>query len=136
MEKKMHLSNQGMHKHCQILLRVHCGEPRLVYNVVLKMVDGLGNVGHFVVMDNFFSSIWLFMDLLAMGIYASGTIRPNRVGLPSDLKDMKSFKMCPKAIHYGECMIPAKWRVLCGKIRSPCFIFLRMFCLFKLLTNF
>ena len=41
----------------RIITPMHCGEPRLAHNVVLKMVEGLGNVRHLVVMDNFFSSI-------------------------------------------------------------------------------
>ena len=40
----------------------------------------------------FFSSIGLFMELLSLGIYAIGTVRPNRVALPMDLKDTKNFK--------------------------------------------
>ena len=79
-----------------IIVPVHRGEPKLAHNVVLKMVEGLGNVGHLMVMDNFFSSIGLFMDLLSIGIYASGTVRPNWVGLPLDLNDMKSFKNVPQ----------------------------------------
>ena len=68
------------------------GEPKLAHNVVLRMIDGLSNFGHHVVMDNFFSSTRLFMDLLSMGIYATGTVRPNRLGLPADLRDTKQFK--------------------------------------------
>ena len=75
-----------------IIVLVCRDEPRLAHNVVLKMVEGLANVGHIVVMDNFFSSIGLFMDLLSMGIYATWTIRLNQVGLPSKLSDVKSFK--------------------------------------------
>ena len=71
---------------------VRQGEPKLAHNVVMKMVDGLANFGHHVVMDNFFSSIGLFMELLSLGIYATSTVRPNRVGLPMDLKDTKRFK--------------------------------------------
>ena len=36
------------------------------------------------------------MDLLAMGIYGTGTVRPNPVRLPLDLKNMKSFKNVPQ----------------------------------------
>ena len=43
---------------------VHCGEPRLAHNVVLRMVEGLLDVGHVLVMYNFFSSIGLFKELL------------------------------------------------------------------------
>jgi len=47
--------------------------------------------GHVIAMDNFFSSIPLFKDLLEKGIYATGTVRANRIGLPSVLKNTKEF---------------------------------------------
>ena len=56
------------------------------------MVEGLANVGHVLEMNNFFSSIGLFIVLLSLDIYATGMIEMNRVGLPMDLKDTKSFK--------------------------------------------
>ena len=37
-------------------------------------------------MDNFFSSPELFDDLEKKQIYCSGTVRPNRKGMPQDLK--------------------------------------------------
>jgi hypothetical protein len=49
-----------------------------------------------VVLDNYFSSIGLFIELLANGTYATGTMRSNRVGLPLVLKDTKSFKRVPQ----------------------------------------
>ena len=76
--------------------RVRYGEPSLAYNVVLKMVEVLSNVGHVVVMDNFFSSIELFKELLSKGIYATGIVRPNQVGLPSELANTKLYKNHPQ----------------------------------------
>jgi hypothetical protein len=67
------------------------GEPRLAHNVVLNMVDGLDGKGHVVVMDNSFSSVGFFTELASWGIYATGTMRSNRVGLPEKFKDTKSF---------------------------------------------
>jgi hypothetical protein len=43
-------------------------------------------------MDNYFSSIGLFKDLALQWTYATGTIRSNRVGLPSNLKNLKLWK--------------------------------------------
>ena len=59
------------------------------------MVEGLLQVGHIVVMNNFFSSIGLFKEFLYKGIYAMGIVRLNWVGLPSKLANMKSFKNHP-----------------------------------------
>jgi hypothetical protein len=67
------------------------GEPRLAHNVVLNMVEGLDGKGHVVVMDNYFSSVGLFSEMASRGIYATGTMRSNRIGLPKNLKDTKSF---------------------------------------------
>jgi hypothetical protein len=72
------------------------GESKLAHNVVLRMLEGLWNRGHLVVMDNFFSSIGLFKELLSKGTYACGTMRSNRVGLPTDLKNTNSFKNSPQ----------------------------------------
>ena len=48
------------------------GEYIFVHKVVLKMVEEHANVEHVVVMENLFLSMVLFVDLLSMGIYASG----------------------------------------------------------------
>ena len=37
------------------------------------------------VMDNFFSSVPLFMELLGKDTFATGTVRANRIGLPTAL---------------------------------------------------
>jgi hypothetical protein len=55
------------------------------------MVEGLDGKGHVVVMDNYFSSVGLFTEMAERGIYATGTMRSNRVGIPEEFKDTKSF---------------------------------------------
>jgi hypothetical protein len=67
------------------------GEPKLAHNVVLNMVDDLDGKGHVVLMDNYFSSIGLFTEMASRGIYATGTMRSNRIGIPENFKDTKSF---------------------------------------------
>jgi len=42
--------------------------------------------GHKLFMDNFFSSSELFDDLVKKQIYCCGTVRPNRRGMPQDLR--------------------------------------------------
>ena len=54
-------------------------------NVVHGLLEGLENRGHIVVMDNFISSMPLFMELLGKDTYATGTVRANRIGLPTAL---------------------------------------------------
>jgi hypothetical protein len=65
------------------------GEATLAHAIVTKLLQGLDNKGHCVVMDIYFSSIDLFKDLALQGTYATGTIMSNRVGLPSTLKNLK-----------------------------------------------
>jgi hypothetical protein len=55
-------------------------------------LDGLDNLGHVVVMDNFFTSVELFHDLERRGIYATGTIRSNHIGLLHIFKNTVAFK--------------------------------------------
>jgi hypothetical protein len=54
-------------QHLQPLVppRARRGESRLTHEVVLKLVSGIEGKGHLVVMDNYFSSIGLFQDLLS-----------------------------------------------------------------------
>jgi hypothetical protein len=66
-------------------------EAPLAEGVVLKMVDGMENKGHVVVMDNYFTSVGLLKKLLERGIYGTGMVRNNHVGLPSKLSNTKEF---------------------------------------------
>jgi hypothetical protein len=46
-------------------------------------------------MDNFFTSVGLFEELASMQIYATGTVRSNRIGLPLALKNRGAFRNAP-----------------------------------------
>jgi hypothetical protein len=72
------------------------GEPRQAHEVVLRLVEGLENRNHVMVCNNFFSSVGLFMELKNVGIYATGTMRSNRVGLPLELKNTRAFSRVPQ----------------------------------------
>jgi hypothetical protein len=67
------------------------GEASVAHNVVLKMVEGLDGKGHVVVTDNYFSSVGLFTDLATREIYATGTMRSNRIGLPLVFKNLRTW---------------------------------------------
>jgi hypothetical protein len=45
-----------------------------------------------IVMDNYFTSVGLFCDLERWGIYATGTMRSNRIGLHPEMRKIKEFK--------------------------------------------
>jgi hypothetical protein len=65
------------------------GEGNMARNVVLGLMEGLKGNSHVLVTDNYFSSIGLFIELANRRIYATGTMRSNCVGLPSDLKNVR-----------------------------------------------
>ena len=71
-------------------------QSNLAHNVVMRLLKGLWEVGHFVTMDNFFSSVALFKDLLGCGVYACSTIRTNCIGIPSILRNTRAFKNLPQ----------------------------------------
>jgi hypothetical protein len=94
------------------------GEAGAAYIVVMKLLEGLEGKGHCVIMDNYFCSIPLFRDLVDKGIYAIGMVRSNRIGLPSNLKDTKSWKRIAQghiewAMHDSRSMSSVMWKDKC-----------------------
>lgn len=73
-------------------------EKNLGSRVVKDLTAALAGKHHHVYFDNFFNSIDLLKDLKAQKIYACGTIRKNRKGLPTGLMDDK--KMTKGAIDW------------------------------------
>jgi len=53
---------------------------------VTELMRKIEGRGHKLYMDNFFSSPELFDDLVKKQIYCCGTVRPNRIGMPQDLR--------------------------------------------------
>jgi hypothetical protein len=95
------------------------------YGVVMKLLSGLEERGHCVVMDNFFCSIPLFEDLVKKGIYAIGTVRSNRIGLPSHLKNTKAWKRCDQghiewAMHDSRGLSCMMWKDKCPVLLYSC----------------
>ena len=67
------------------------GEGNMAKNVVLDLMVGLEGKGHVVVCDNYFLSIGLFMELYSCNIYCTGTMHSNRVGLSSNLSNLRAW---------------------------------------------
>ena len=67
--------------------------------VVKRMLEPVYDRNHYVYVDNFFSSIALAKALRDRKRYTTGTIRTNRSGWPSSLKDIKGMA---KAMQRGE----------------------------------
>jgi hypothetical protein len=84
----------------------------------MKLLHGLEDNGHCVVMDNYFCSIPLFEELVRKGIYAIGTVRSNCIGLPQNLKNNKLWKRCEQghiewAMHENRSISCMMWKDKC-----------------------
>ena len=70
-------------------------EVGLGESVVLQLCNNITGKHFHIYCDNYFTSVPLFKKLLEKGLYACGTIRPNRKCWPKDLCK-KAFKKKPK----------------------------------------
>jgi hypothetical protein len=70
---------------------IHVGEGNMASNIFLDLMDSLKRKGRVLVTDNYFFSIGLFTEFANHEIYEMGTMRSNRVGLPSDLKNLHAW---------------------------------------------
>jgi hypothetical protein len=66
-------------------------------------------------MDNYFTSIELFQKLHVRGIYATGTVRANRIGLPEILADISTLNRSQQGslewhIHDSRTIASVAWR--------------------------
>jgi hypothetical protein len=87
----------------------------LAQGVVLNLMDGLENEGRMVVMDNYFTSIELFQKLHVRGIYATGTVRSNQIGLPKILADISTLNSSQQGslewrMHDSQTIAGVAWR--------------------------
>jgi hypothetical protein len=82
----------GKNFEVEVRVEVPSTQGAAAYAVVMKLLQGLEEKGHCVVMDNFFYSNPLFQDLASKGIYATWTVRANRIGLPSHLKNTRTWR--------------------------------------------
>ncbi len=64
-------------------------EHGLGASVVKQLTEDFHNSWRYVFFDNFFTSKYLLLDLLQVGIYGCGTARSNRKGFPEQLKKPK-----------------------------------------------
>jgi hypothetical protein len=108
----------GKNLEAEIRMEGTCADGGSAYGVVMNLLSGLEERGHCVVMDNYFCSIPLFEDLVKKGIYAIGTVRSNRIGLPSHLKNTRTWKKCDQghiewAMHDSRDLNYVMWKDKC-----------------------
>ena len=106
----------------------------MAHEVVTKLSLGLENLEHCITMDNFFTSIPLFIELALRGICGTRTKRTNRIGPPSHLKNTRAFKKVPQGymewvMHESRGVSCVMWKDKCPvlllsthatPIRAPC----------------
>lgn len=90
-------------------------EHGLCTQSVITLMEGLEGKGHILYTDNYYSSPTLFKYLYERGIYACGTFRPNRKGVPSGLKVKNLPKMTPVEKGYNKVyskdeMVACVWK--------------------------
>lgn len=72
------------------------GGAKSGYKVVILLMAGLHGRGHIVVIDNYFTTVKLTIDLVAFGTYAMGSVQWNRVRLPKALSSKQRFAEQPQ----------------------------------------
>lgn len=72
--------------------KVDTSEKHLGTRVVKDLTKDIAGENHKVYFDNYFTSMQLMNDLKKSKIYACGTVRKDRKGLPIDFKNDKSMK--------------------------------------------
>jgi hypothetical protein len=108
----------GKNLEAEVRVEAPSGQGGAAYGVVMNLLRGLEDKGHCVVMDNFFTSVPLFRDLASKGIYTTGTIRSNRIGIPSHLKNTRTWRRCEQghlewAMHDSRGMSCVMWKDKC-----------------------
>ena len=62
----------------------------------MKLMEGNQRKAHCIVMDNYFTSVGIFEELLQNETYAIGTIRTNHIGIPQQFKNTRDFNHAPQ----------------------------------------
>ena len=93
----------------------------MAHDVVTNLAIGLEYLGHCITIDNYFISIPLFIELALKGIYAIGTVKTNYTGLPSSLKNTKTFKRMEQG--HMEWLMHEHCVISCVTWKNKCHVF-------------
>jgi hypothetical protein len=85
-------------------------EQSLGYSVVMGLMEGYLDKNHIVIMDNFFTSIPLFSDLLTRSTYACGTVRADRKYLPEDFATEEDMEAGESEIWQSNNSVATIWQ--------------------------
>ncbi|KAF7697612.1 PiggyBac transposable element-derived protein 4 [Cucumispora dikerogammari] len=73
--------------------KLHIGERTHISETVNYLTDSYRHHNIHLFMDNFYSSLLLFEDLLGKGFFATGTFRKSLIGLPDEIKQLNERKI-------------------------------------------
>eukprot|EP00456_Euglypha_rotunda_P049188 TRINITY_DN3946_c0_g1_i10.p1 TRINITY_DN3946_c0_g1~~TRINITY_DN3946_c0_g1_i10.p1 ORF type:complete len:399 (-),score=32.40 TRINITY_DN3946_c0_g1_i10:205-1401(-) len=85
-------------------------EQGLAYAVVMKMTERYLDKNHVVVMDNFFTGVPLFLDLLARSTYACGTVRLKRKYLPKEYGSHEDLSPGESVFWQADNLVATIWQ--------------------------
>ena len=85
-------------------------DQSLGHSVVMGLMERYLDKNHVVIMDNFFSSIPLFSDLLDRSTYACGTVRQNRKYFPEDFKNEEDMEPGESEIWQSDNFVATIWQ--------------------------
>jgi hypothetical protein len=85
-------------------------DKSLPHSVVMGLMEGYLDKNHVVVMDNFFTSIPLFVNLLTRSTYACGTVRANRKYLPEEYKIEQDMEPGESDFWQSENFVATLWQ--------------------------
>ena len=91
-------------------------EKGLGYRVVMDLMDRFQMKGHCLFIDNFYTSPQLLSDLLAVRVYYTGTVRPNRKNFPREVIPSNtnlpsgSFRFATTKVFESKEIVAMWWR--------------------------
>jgi hypothetical protein len=85
-------------------------EQGLAYSVVMKMMEGYLDKNHVVVLDNYYTSVPLLLDLLDRSTYACGTIRLKRKFLPKEYGSYKDLDQGESKVWQSGNLVATLWQ--------------------------
>ena len=82
----------------------------LAEKVVKALVEPLYGMNHTVYMDNYFSSVPLYMDLLQNGTYTCGTFRRGQVGIPTEVTEVRLKNQGEHLMMQRDNLVATAWQ--------------------------
>ena len=82
----------------------------LASRVAMRLTEHYRGNGRVVIMDNYFSSVPLFLDLLFTSTYACGTIRPRQKHLPELFREKKVREQGDQEFWQSDNLVATIWQ--------------------------